>query len=182
MPSRVRASCRNIGRTLCLQTGPRLDRCWGSVHAALGCLQHGRRQKTRFDRPQHPAPRPGPEGIAAGWATETLPAAAGSSRRERLPAPKTAGGHWASSRGRTPGPPPLPLMSLTPASSSARRRAVRMARRGWDTPFSNWRSVTTPTSASRDRSSWVQSAKARAARHWAGVTARVYHVVDFRQI
>jgi hypothetical protein len=152
------------------------------MHAALGGLQHGRRQKARLDRPQHPAPRPGPERIAAGWATETLPAAAGSSRLIRRSAPKTAGAHCASSRSRTPGPPPLPLMNLTPASSSARRRAARMARRGSVTPRSNWRSVTTPTSASRDRSSCVQSSKARAARHWAGVTARVYHVVGFRQI
>ena len=165
-----------------LKAGPSLNRLWNSVHAALGGLQHIRRQKARLDRPQHPAPRPGPKLVAASRATETLPAAAGSSRLVGRSAPKTAGGHWPSSRSRTPGPPPFPLMNLTPASSSARRRAVRIARRGSVAPRSNWRSVTTPTAASRDRSSWVQSSKARAARHWVGVTVQVYHDVDFRQI
>lgn len=46
--------------------------------------------------------------------------------------------HRRSSRRRTPGPPPLfAPMNRTPACSSERRRAARIARRGSDAPRSN---------------------------------------------
>ena len=46
-----------------------------SVHARLGTAEHLRRQQARRDRPHHPAPRRGPEGLAAGRAAEALVAA-----------------------------------------------------------------------------------------------------------
>jgi hypothetical protein len=57
-----------------------------------------------------------------------------------------------------------------------------MARRGFEAPRSNCLRVTTPTCAASARSSWVQSSKALAARHWAGVTLIIYASIEFRQI
>jgi hypothetical protein len=151
------------------------------VHARPSGLQHFRRQKARLDRPHHPAPRCAPKGLAASSLAKALAASTGSPRLEGTAAPATGGGHGLSSRSRTPGAP-LPAMNLTPASLSARREAAKMARRGSDAPLSNWRRVTTPTSADRASSSWVQSMRARAARHWAGVIQQLYHFIVFRQL
>jgi hypothetical protein len=155
-----------------------LEPWWNSVRARSRAFQHLWRQQARLESTHHPAPSGGPEGLAAGAAAEALVRAAGGPWPERLPAPRTPGRHRSGSRRRTPGPPPR-SMNLTPACSSARRSAARMARRGSVAPRSNCRSVTSPTSADRARSPWVQSSNARAARHWLGVTTCLYHKCRF---
>jgi hypothetical protein len=163
----------------------RVEAPWDSVHGALGSFEHVGRQKARFQGAANPAARCAPEGGSATGPAKTLAAPAGRPRSEVSAAPRTAHGHWPPSRSRTPGPPPLfGSMNLTPACSSVSRNAFRMARRGCVASRSNCLRVTSPTSADRARSAWVQSSRARAARHWDGVIREngLYHTYRFPSI
>jgi hypothetical protein len=127
-------------------SAPRLKALSNSVHAGYSAPQHLGREQARLQSPPNPAPRGGPESLPASPAAKALVAAAGRPGRKRVPTPRTPGRHRMGSISRTPGPPPRSI-NLMPASSSARRSAARMARRGSVAPRSNWRRVTTPTSA-----------------------------------
>jgi hypothetical protein len=109
-----------------------------SMRARVGAFQHVRRREPCLDRARDPLACSGPERVTATGPAEALIGPAGRPGFERPSAPWATRCHGRSSRSRIPGPPHLfAPINLTPACSSARRNADRMAGRGRDTPRSN---------------------------------------------